>query len=292
MSAGFPEGNISKEIYAEYIEKVLSEGLSGCAWTILNAESEAFHRGIEPGPAKRPLLEGCRSIILAAFPYFCKEVPGGLPRNLSRYASVPDYHAVCGERLDRAKSALEAVFGGQWQVCVDSSPINEVGLGRVSGLGFYGKNRLLITERWGSWVFLGAIATTLLLPEKRLLEVSERENLCAGCGQCIKSCPTQALTEAGIDTGRCLSAITQKKGDLSLEEARMVIANGLIWGCDRCQEVCPMNKNALIEPLPEFLAGYVPFVSRENLDTIFPKSAFAWRGRKVIERNLKLFEDE
>lgn len=290
MSADFPKRNTADELYAEYLNFVLERELSGCAWTIFTVNSGNFQESVKAGPSRRPLIEGCQSIILAAFPYLCEKVPGNSPRNLSRYASVPDYHSVCGERLNRAKSALEGSFGGQWQVSADSSPINEVHLAQVSGMGFYGKNRLLITEAWGSWVFLGTIAADILLPEKRILD--RGEHMCANCGQCIKACPTQALTENGINTELCLSHITQKKGELTEKEKRMILDKGLIWGCDICQEVCPMNKKALIQPLPEFLDGYVPFVNRENLDEIFPRSAFAWRGRKVIERNLALFEDE
>ena len=221
-------------------------------------------------------------VIAAAFPYL---LPGEYyaGRNVSRYAVVRDYHDICGARLERACALLRAAFPGEefhWHC--DNNSLPEVELAAKAGLGVRGKHNLLITEKYGSWVFLGEIVTSAKLPT---VHYSLSIVHCPGCNACIKACPTGALGKNSFDKAKCLSFITQRKGELTPEEAALVKQAGAVWGCDLCQEACPHNRKAKIDPLPEFL---IEPIARVTKDTPAAGRAYAWRGEGVIRRNLEL----
>ena len=94
----------------------------------------------------------------------------------------------------------------------------------------------------------------------------------------------------GGDRTHCLSALSQKKGELTPQEERLLLEGGLVWGCDRCQEICPLNAETRCAPHPCFGGRYRPVLTREDLEDLEGK-AYGWRGRKVPERNLRLFEE-
>lgn len=223
---------------------------------------------------------GCRSVFVFLFPYLLDaDCYGEL--TISRYAAVPDYHDVVMKRLSRGCEKLSEIYPGECFVpFCDSSPFPEVSAAVSAGLGVKGKNGLLIHRDFGSFVFIGEIAATL---ERTPSSVSG-STVCSGCGRCIELCPGKALSEDGLNETLCLSGITQKKGTLSPEQEDLIIKNNCFWGCDVCQTVCPMNGKALIKPLAEFTADTVCGLSAENLQG----RAFAWRGKKTIERNLSL----
>ena len=230
--------------------------------------------------AKERLPADAKSIFVALFPYAMEEAAyqGG---NLSRYAAVGDYHEIVPQYLKRAVSALEQAFPEEAFVpFTDNSPIPEVRAAALAGLGRIGQNGLLIHERYGSWVFIGEIVTTLPIDAP-----PHQIRPCIGCGRCISACPTGALTGKGLDRSKCMSALTQRKGSLSEQEAALIRRSGGAWGCDICQTTCPMNAQAAIRPLTEFAHTFhASAVENGPLEGM----AYAWRGRKVIERNLKL----
>lgn len=135
---------------------------------------------------------------------------------------------------------------------------------------------------YGSYVFLGTILTDQALD----LPPRTRSSACVGCGKCLAACPGGALGENGVDLSRCLSELTQKKGDLTGEEAALVKAHPLIWGCDTCQRVCPYNTHPALSPLPEFREDLVDALDRADLEGLTNRTfrdkygdrAFAWRG--------------
>lgn len=216
--------------------------------------------------AAERLPKDAKTVILFLFPYKVNAAP---PKNISRYAAVPDYHAVCGERLEKIAAALKASFPQNEFACfADNSPIPEVSAAVAAGLGCRGENGLLITEKYGSFVFIGEIVTDLEVPSEIK---SER---CIGCGKCRAACPVS------LDKSRCLSALTQKKGELSAAEIEKLRSLGSIWGCDICQEVCPQNRTPAA-PLAEFSAGYRDeyVLGEDGTDR-----AYNWR-RGAIERN-------
>lgn len=221
--------------------------------------------------AKNRLPKNAKSIIMVAFPYKVKEEA---PKNISRYAAVPDYHEVCGKMLKKATELLAAEYPkNQFEYFIDNSPIPEVAAANVGGLGVLGNNGLLIHKKYGSFVFLGEIVTDLELPTDKGGEK------CLDCGECISACSSITLKES------CLSAVNQQKNGLSEEQIEEIRASGSCWGCDKCSEVCPMNKNAKITYIKEFIEGYRnEFTPSENREG----RAYNWRGKAVIDRNYKI----
>lgn len=239
-------------------------------------EFSAFSEHLIPCRAINRLPKNAKSIIMFAFPYNVKHEK---PKNISRYSAVDDYHKIVGDILNRICEQLKDKYSN-YTFCsfVDSSPIPEVKAGQKAGIGVIGKNGLLITKKYGSYVFLGEIVTDMKL------KYSNENGVCLNCGICEKFCPSNCI---GKKKDNCLSEITQKKGELTEKEQQMLIENYTAWGCDICQEVCPMNSKVNLSKIPDFLKSYKSEV--EFFEDI-KNRAFNWRGKKVIERNLKVLE--
>lgn len=237
-----------------------------------------------PCRAKSRIPENAKSVIVCCFPYLLVEEEYK-NSNVSKYAVVTDYHEVALSRLNRACNELKNLFPSEeFAAFADNSAIPEVEAACIAGLGKRGKNSLLITEKYGSYVFIGEIVTTLEIPC-----TENAISSCIQCGKCIRSCPSGALSESGFKKEKCLSEITQKKGELSAEETALLKACGCAWGCDVCQDVCPMNKNAGKTEIAEFLNSAHPVVTE---DTPLENRAYEWRGKKVIDRNINILKGE
>ena len=230
--------------------------------------------------AKNRLPQNAKTVIVVCFPYLLdKSKYNNI--NISKYAVVTDYHNVALSRLEKAVSELKKLYPeNEFSAFADNSPVPEVRAACLSGLGVRGMNSLLITEKYGSYVFIGEIVTDVEF------DCDEHaENPCIKCGKCIKACPSSAIKENCFDRRLCLSEITQKKGELSEKETALIKDCGCVWGCDICQDICPMNKNAAFTEIEEFISSAVPHVSEGcSLDG----RAYEWRGRKVIERNIAI----
>jgi epoxyqueuosine reductase QueG len=225
--------------------------------------------------------DGAASVIAALFPYYAgEEATAGA--NVSRYAVPPDYHGIVLNRLNLAAQMLQSAYPAEsFAVFADNSPLPEIETAALAGLGVIGENNLLISPGYGSWVFIGAIVTTLRL------DAGQNTGLhrCTGCGRCVDACPAGILGRSHFDKTKCLSYITQSKGVLTPEQATLIKNSGCAWGCDICQLVCPMNNSVSITPMEEFKANLRPKVKRgDDLEG----RAYAWRGRTVIERNLAI----
>jgi epoxyqueuosine reductase len=190
------------------------------------------------------LLDGARGVVSAALCYYA-EAPdprpgeGRLPRYTWRNA-----YAELREKLD----ALGRRLGGEYRVLVDENQHVDREAAARAGVGFYGKNTLLITRRFGSWVVLGTLVTTANVEPASPLALD-----CGSCRLCIDACPTDALAEAGtLDATRCLSYWTQTANDIP--EPYRGELGASVYGCDICQDVCPWNrgveKRRAGEPLP------------------------------------------
>lgn len=224
-----------------------------------------------------------KTLLLGLFPYYTGQKEG---RNLSLYSIIPDYHDVAGNMLQNSCDELKKRFpNGEFVSFVDASPIAEVTAAVRAGLGVRGRNGQLITEKFGSMVFIGEIVTNIDFDV-----VDSAEKGCENCGICIKACPTGSLSEKGFDKSRCRSHFSQKKGELTEWECRQLKSGKLVWGCDICTLACPHNREPQITPIEEFLSDVVLKADEENLSLLMKNRAFAWRGRKVIERNIALLK--
>ncbi len=158
---------------------------------------------------------------------------------ISRYALGKDYHKLLRKRLQAlANQIAQEIPDFQYRAFTDSAPVLERPIAQKAGLGFTGKNSLIIHPRAGSWFFLGELYTNLTLP----MDIPANKQGCGPCTACIQECPTQAIIGNGIiDARRCISYLTiEFKGSIA-KELRPLMGNR-IYGCDDCQLVCPWNK--------------------------------------------------
>ena len=218
-----------------------------------------------------------------------------LPKNLSVYASVADYHRYVQLLSERVKKYIKNLHpSALFEVFADHSPINEVHGACISGLGFIGDNGLLINEKYSSFVFLCEFITDLSADELGLELVQDvKIKRCLGCKACMRACPSNCMDEGDPrPKTECLSAITQKKGELSPSEIELIKKHGSVWGCDICQNVCPYTKNASFTPIEFFRQGVITELTAELVEKMSEQELlcrpFAWRGRQVILRNLYL----
>jgi len=157
-----------------------------------------------------------------------------------------------------------------------------------------GKNGMCINEKYGSYFFIGYIACNATLELSKPLN---RE--CLGCMRCVSACPGGAL-DKGFCEDKCLSAITQKKGELSPWESELVADNNTVFGCDICQKVCPHNEYAKHTPIQEFVKDRICRLTLDELENMSNKEfkekygdrAFAWRGKAPLQRNLTFLNNK
>lgn len=230
-----------------------------------------------------------KSAIVCLFPYYCGERDG----NLSLYARSLDYHLVIKEKLSPVCDFIRTLSpDGECQIFADIGPEVDRRLAYEAGLGFYGKNKMLINDDFGSYFFIGYILCDLdLAPDTPL------QKTCMGCNRCIENCPDGALGEE-FDINKCASHISQKKGDLTESEISILKKSNLVFGCDMCQRVCPHN-NITPKPMKEFTKDLIDNINLSDLENLsnrefmkkYKSRAFSWRGKGVLERNIKLIEE-
>ena len=243
----------------------------------------------------RTLWRDVRSIVMLGLNY----APGGDPLAIlkerargaiSVYAQGDDYHDVIKPRLKALARWLTAQAGGDVKVFVDTAAVMEKPLAASAGLGWQGKHTNLVSRRFGSWLFLGAIFTTLDLPA----DEAETDH-CGQCRACLDVCPTAAFPAPyRLDARRCISYLTiEHKGPIP-RELRPLMGNR-IYGCDDCLAVCPWNKfaragretrlaarEALVAPRLADLAGLDDAAFRAQ----FAKSPVKRTGRDRFVRNV------
>ena len=229
---------------------------------------------------------GSGTAIVIAAPYLADD---GIAPNISRYAISKDYHLFYKELFEKLVERLQKEFPrNKFAGFADHSPIDEIHAAAKCSLGVIGKHGLLITEKYSSFVFIATLFTDAEL-EASFGEIEE----CEHCGLCEKACPV-ALTKS-----ECLSARTQKKGELSEQDVELMRSHSTVWGCDICQMVCPhtikaIKDKSIYSPIPFFKCDRTPRLTYEEIekmsDNDFSERAYSWRGKNVILRNLKEIE--
>lgn len=221
-----------------------------------------------------------KSAVVFLIPYKTGDYPN---RNLSLYSVSRDYHLYANILAQKFQEAF-AKSGEKFYLSADSSPLNERKAAIEAGLGVSGQNGLVINKKYGSYVFIGTILTSAVFDGDEYAALSENKGVCLSCGKCKRACEyLQGKTNI------CFSSLTQKKktddGELAAIRSRKIR-----WGCDICQEVCPMNKHAENTPIAFFYDKVLPCVSVEMIENMtdeeFEKRAYSWRGRAVILRNI------
>jgi epoxyqueuosine reductase len=173
---------------------------------------------------------------------------------ISRYAWGDDYHDVLRSRLNALVAELRERFDQPFEslAYADTGPLQERVFAKYAGIGWIGKNTLVLNQRMGSWFFLGAVLTTLELAPSLETAEAPPADLCGSCTRCIDACPTNALIAPyEMDARRCISYLTIEYRGAIPEEFREAIGNH-VYGCDICQDVCPWNRRAPTTLLPEF----------------------------------------
>ena len=204
-----------------------------------------------------------KSAIVCLFPYYVEHKD---PSNLSRYTWATDYHLVINEYLKKLIEKLQIInTDAQFSIHCDTSPLADRYMAYLAGLGFYGKNNCFISPKWGSYVVIGTILTTLELEPDTPLTQS-----CMGCNRCITACLGQCLGLDEFKFDTCKSYLTQKKGELTSEEEHIIAKTPLVFGCDVCQEVCPHNKDISTTPIPEF-QSVEPYIDIDELESLTNK---------------------
>ncbi|MFD1319255.1 tRNA epoxyqueuosine(34) reductase QueG [Loigolactobacillus zhaoyuanensis] len=201
-----------------------------------------------------------------------------------------DYHFILRDKMQQLAEFIEAntELEFRFKPMVDTGELSDVAVAQRAGMGFIGRNGLLVTEEFGSFVYIGEIITNIpFAPDPPV------ENQCGTCTRCIDYCPPQALLGDGrLNAQRCLSYQTQTKGMMA-EEFRPQIRS-VIYGCDICQLVCPFNRgkdahhHARMEPEVEEVTPVLQSmltISNKEFKQRFGRLAGSWRGKKPLQRN-------
>jgi len=250
------------------------------------------HKNIEERIKPKLSLASAKTIIsiAVAYPHKLKQQPQKTTYKRGKFTPNSwglDYHYVLQDKLDRlAKGIEELTADFEYKGMVDTGALVDTAVAQRAGIGFIGKNGLVISKEFGSYMFLGELITNLDIEPDQPVDYG-----CGDCNRCVTACPTSCLIGDGsMNAKRCLSFQTQDKGVMDLEFRKKI--KTVIYGCDICQICCPYNKG-LDNPLateidpdlshPELL----PFLELSNgqFKEKFGHVAGSWRGKNILQRN-------
>jgi epoxyqueuosine reductase len=241
----------------------------------------------------RHLLDGVHSLVIVAMNYrtHAPVAPGPLEGRVSRYAWGEDYHRIMRSTLKQLGDYLhQEVPGCHTRAVVDTAPLLERDFAQLAGIGWIGKNTMLINKRLGSWLFLGSLLTDVELESSQ----PHAADHCGTCTRCLDACPTDAFVAPHqLDSRRCISYLNIELRGQIPEELRPGIGNWL-FGCDICQEVCPWNSKAPVSNVSEYEArqagGNLDLtqlleMSDESLANLIAGSTMTRTGLTGLRRN-------
>ncbi|KJQ59882.1 tRNA epoxyqueuosine(34) reductase QueG [Streptococcus cristatus] len=250
------------------------------------------HKNIEERIKPKLSLASAKTIIsiAVAYPHKLKQQPQKTAYKRGKFTPNSwglDYHYVLQDKLDRlAKGIEELTADFEYKGMVDTGALVDTAVARRAGIGFIGKNGLVISKEFGSYMFLGELITNLDIEPDQPVDYD-----CGDCNRCVTACPTSCLIGDGtMNAKRCLSFQTQDKGIMDLEFRKKI--KTVIYGCDICQICCPYNKgldNPLATEIDPDLAHpeLLPFLELSNgqFKEKFGHIAGSWRGKNILQRN-------
>lgn len=261
---------------------------------LVSRESNGYNTEFEEQELKKRLdvrnvFPNCKSIIAIGVPY--GEGYNKLLSNNKGLLSVSsygeDYHKKLNDILKNLAGQINEHIVFEYKICVDTSPLIDKEICKNAGVGNYGKNSLLINEKFGSFINLGYLLTDLKIDSNNLLN---NIDICGNCHICVKSCPNNAILNDGlINAKKCVSYLTQTKDYIPLEYRKNM--SNQIYGCDVCQVTCPKNNNnskressidysSLMIDLNELMQ-----MSNKEFISKYGHLAGSWRGKNVWKRN-------
>ena len=230
--------------YGDYVREWIAAGRHG--------QMHYLEKNIEDRLDLKRRFPWALSVICTAIGYYSppQRQEDGKNGRIARYAWGRDYHRVLAARLKKLECSIRQFAGTEFQsrIYVDTGPVMERELAARAGLGWIGKNTLLIHSKHGSWFVLGELITSLEIEPD-----APQADHCGTCTRCIDHCPTVALKAYQLDATRCISYHTlENRGEISDEFHQPMREAGYIAGCDICQTVCPFNRKPLAASEPDF----------------------------------------
>lgn len=274
-----PVDDVARMRYDDWI----SSGRNDCM------EYTERYRDVRNDP--RLLLDGARTVISLAMNYYPQDFQNPEAVQFAYYAYGSDYHDVVKRQLFALGAFIKDLTGAESRACVDTAPIREKYWAQRAGIGFVGRNNLLIIPRRGSYFFLGELVTTLeVTPDEPCTET------CGDCRLCETRCPGGALSGGkAVDASRCLSCqLIEQRGDLPEWVSRRI--GNRIYGCDECQKCCPHNRHAtptgiadfaLRDGLRDITEADIAAMSDEQFRALFRGSAVKRVKLPTLQRNLR-----
>lgn len=270
----------------DYLEKTLRAGVE-------EGRTTGFeHKVIEERIKPKLSLASAKTIISIAVAYPNK-LPVKPPKTQYKRGKITpnswglDYHYVLQDKLDRlAKGIEELTEDFEYKGMVDTGALVDTAVAKRAGIGFIGKNGLVISKEFGSYMYLGELITNLEIEPDQEVDYG-----CGDCTRCLEACPTSCLIGDGtMNARRCLSFQTQDKGMMAMEFRKKI--KTVIYGCDICQICCPYNRgidNPIASEIDPELAQpeLIPFLelSNKSFKEQFGKIAGSWRGKNILQRN-------
>ncbi|MFU2181621.1 tRNA epoxyqueuosine(34) reductase QueG [Streptococcus pluranimalium] len=270
----------------DYLEKTLRAGVK-------EGRTTGFeHKVIEERIKPKLSLASAKTIISIAVAYPNK-LPVKPPKTQYKRGKITpnswglDYHYVLQDKLDRlAKGIEELTEDFEYKGMVDTGALVDTAVAKRAGIGFIGKNGLVISKEFGSYMYLGELITNLEIEPDQEVDYG-----CGDCTRCLEACPTSCLIGDGtMNARRCLSFQTQDKGMMDMEFRKKI--KTVIYGCDICQICCPYNRgidNPIASEIDPELAQpeLIPFLelSNKSFKEQFGKIAGSWRGKNILQRN-------
>lgn len=290
---GFDFCGISKAGYLEEEAPRLESWLKSGQHGAMSYMERYFDKRLDP----RKLVPGAKSIVTLLYNHYPEAaLPTQDNFHIAKYAYGKDYHFVIKRKLKDLFTSIQEELGTiEGRVFVDTAPIMERAWAQRAGLGWIGKNSLLLNRKMGSFFFIAQLITDLELQPDHPIG-----DYCGTCTRCIDSCPTEAITPYQVDASKCISYFTIELREAIPQEFAGSFENW-IFGCDICQDVCPWNRFARPHQEPEFQPIWElrdmkkqkwRALSEEQFKKLFKDSALQRTGYSGLKRNIEFAERE